>query len=243
MRHLQDIISVAVWYLENAFTLHKTEVQAMLDKQIPGTLAWYREKTLAFQYNHTVVLIDYRPGYATEDADAQIIKYCHCTELITEVVIKVAKENRDERLTSSEKDALLEYLHAIKYPGTPIHLVDQNADIMTVELDVYVDHQLMSSDGESLGVKNTYPVQEAIISFINESEFGGKLVVNSLVDIIQAVDGVKRVSLKLIMAETDTNQGEPIIIFNLAGGIDLTEYESEAGHFIIDEADLTINYL
>jgi len=242
LRHLQDIIVVAVWHLENLFGLHKTEIQALLDKNIPGTLGWYREKVLKFQYGDTVVLIDYRPGYTIEDIAKQIIKYAHIAEQTGGIVVKVAKEDRTILLTGPEEDALVDYIHNIKYPGTSVFIVNLLADAITVELDIWVNPQLIDSTGLLIGELDEYPVKEAIMNYINQGEFGGLFVIQDFIDVIQAVEGVEKVRLLLVEAVPYSQIPIPVIIFDLASGIDLTEYESEAGHLIIESNDLTINY-
>lgn len=240
LRHLQDVIAVAVWLLQELFAAHKTEVQEIVDAARPGTLAWYRQQALNFQYGHELVLIDYIPGYAEEDEDAKIIAYCDVTENIGGIVMKVAKVDRTEVLTEAEDEAFRAYLSKIKHPGTSVALVNQLADEIVIDVDLVVNHEIINSQGKLQGT-NTYPVSDAIDDYFENGEFGGKLYVDHLIDVIQAVEGVISVKLNYLDATSATLVNT--VIYDLSIGTNLMYYNSEAGHMVIDNGNSAINIL
>lgn len=252
LRHMQDVVAIAVWYLIDLFRQHKNTVENTIKNGRLYGLDWYRDMILTFQYGHDLVLkevyidnMKYKiPAYDEIDEEAQIVKYSDVIPQLGGIVARVAKADRTTLLTQDEKDALAEYLHKVKYPGTPIMIVNQPADQMEIEIDAVVDPQLIDSTGK--GVSTTaYPVKDAIENYFESGEFGGKLNVNDFEEMLQGdngVEGVVSVRIKIMKATTHTLINT--VIYDLANGIHLFEYESEAGHFSIDpDNDLTINYL
>lgn len=249
-RHMEDVVVLSVDMLNTLFATHKSIVQQIADSGIYGILPWYRQQTLNFQYGHELQIIEvdlgngitvYRPGYAVEDESAKIIKFVAITELVGGILVKVAKADRDELLITAELDALTAYLFKVKYPGTSVNIVNQPADAFTIEVDVFVNKELINTAGNKVGSISTKPVRSAILTFINEYQFGGQFDVNLFEDHIQSISGVENVRLHHISAESHTLVNT--VIYDLETGINNIEYISEAGHISIDEADLTINYL
>lgn len=248
-RHMEDVVAVAVDLLQTLYDTHQATVQQIADSGIYGIVPWYRSQILNFQYGHNLEVIEvdlgngitvYRPGYATEDEEAKIVAYAAVTESLGGILCKVAKEDRTVLLTTPEREALEAYLFKIKYPGTKINVVNQPADEFTVEVDVEVNKELINTSGEKISSSSTKPVEEAILSYLNESQFGGVFNVNLFEDHIQQVAGVVNVRLKIINVVTHTLIST--VVYDLSNGINQFDYVSEAGHIVIDEADLTINY-
>lgn len=237
LRHLQDVVAVATYIFQTILGLHKTEVQEIVGQARPATKGWYRARILEFQYGYSLEVVDGVPAYSEINEDARIIAFCHIAELIGMVVAKVAKEDREELLTQGELDALDDYIRDVKYPGTAVLVVNQPADELTMELDVWVDPAKIDSQGRTPGT-STYPISDAINTYFEEAEFGGKLSVSAFVDAIQQLDGVEEIRLLYIEANTHTDVNT--VIFDLENGINEVTYDSEAGHMIVADP-LTIN--
>ena len=233
-RHFTDIVAVAYRYLTDIFSIHKLQVQQIADSMQIGTFEWWRQQMFLFQYGYNLSIIDYRSNYETIDEDARIIKYCYVIEQIDKVVIKIAKYPKTELLTQDEEDAILDYIFKIKYPGTKTMIVNQLADEITLSVDVYVNHEIIEVTGN-------VSIKVSIIAYINNSEFGGIITVNALIDYIQSIDGVKDLNLKQLSADTST--GKNTVIYNLNSGINEISYESESGHYMLPSGNLTLNLI
>ncbi|MEZ5195128.1 MAG: hypothetical protein R2764_01615 [Bacteroidales bacterium] len=156
------------------------------------------------------------------------------------MIVKVAKEDKTELMSSAERDAFDAYMFDIKYPGTSIFVVNQLPDRFTIEVDVIVNKQIIDLTGSKIDNSLSKPVKEAILNFANGSEFGGVFSVNEIEDVIQAVDGV--LSVRLMHISALAYSGNTTIVYDLASGINILQYVSEAGHISLSEDDLTINY-
>lgn len=243
LRHMQDIVAIAVWHLQNLFALHKTEIDAQMERQYVHTLGWWRSQILAFQLGDDLTLVDYRPAYVMIDETAQIIKYCHCIDFDGKIQIKVAKDKRTELLSLAEKDALDVYINQIKYPGTKYQVINLLPDIVAMVVDVFIDKQTIDLDGKQIG-GDAYPVKEGIIAKVNDTEFGGELIVTDLIAYILSINGVEDVVLHNLESAYDPGVG-PLLhtfIYLLEDGINLGRHSAVSGHFTTDEVYLTINY-
>jgi hypothetical protein len=239
LSHLQDVVALAVLYLQDLFSIHKTKVETIVASAHPGTIAWYGDQILKFQYGHDLTVIDYKPQYETIDEDAQIIKYVHVTEQLGGIVVKVAKEDKQELLTLNELNAFKDFLHDIKYPGTTTLIVNQPADEVTVDIEVFVNPQILDSNGKHIS-ETDYPVKQAIMDYFNNSVFGGKLQVSKFDDAVQEINGVEDIKLNGI--SMITHSAVNTTVFDLATGVNVVHYDSEAGHFLLVEENLTITY-
>jgi hypothetical protein len=240
LRHMQDVVAVAYRYLLDLFAVHRVELQEFADSMVPGTILWYRDQLLLFQSGYELEIIDFRPAYSVIDEEARIVAYAHVKEMLGGIMCKVAKADRTELFTVPELNAIDAYMKKIKHPGTAVLIVNQPGDAITIEVDVEINKELIDEDGKLIGT-TTYPVKDGIIDYINDGEFGGILTMNAMIDTIQSINGVELVRLKLVSATTHTLVDT--VIFDLSEGINLMSYESEAGYMVLDEADLTINYL
>ncbi|MEZ5195127.1 MAG: hypothetical protein R2764_01610 [Bacteroidales bacterium] len=91
LRHMQDVVAIAVKFLTELFESHKRTVQLIADSVQFGTINWYRAQVLKFQLGYDVDVISYdvgngdvvyRAGYTVEDATAQIIKHAAIAEAL-----------------------------------------------------------------------------------------------------------------------------------------------------------------
>ena len=74
-RHIKQSAAFAIRTIEEMLDTHSAEVESRLNRQRIGTRAWYAEQALRYQHGQKVALIDGRPGYATDAAEARIIRH------------------------------------------------------------------------------------------------------------------------------------------------------------------------
>ncbi len=211
------IVAVTVWFLEKLFDLHKQDVDDSLETLMPHTARWYRTKALAFQYGFDLLVDSDKfdnTGYTDEQIeDSMIVKYSAVVETQDEsrLVVKIATEDETETLTPvtvEQLTAFTGYMAEVKDAGVRVTVINYLPDRLKLNLRIVRDPLVLDANGMHLVYAN-FPVNEAIQEFMKELPFNGELSLQSLVDKIQAADGVKDLNLDLaqtawIDAETDT---------------------------------------
>ena len=191
------IIAVAHFTLESIFDALKLYVNAQLATLKPHTARWYRDKTLGFMLDMTLVPDeDYYDTSGMSDSEiaaAKVVKYAAAKEATDSsfLTIKVAGETGVVRSKLSDEVAIqvAAYIQEVKDIGVRINLVNQDADIFNCELDIYYDPILLPDT-----VKDS--VNAALASYIQNLTFNGEYTNQSLVDTLQKLDGVRIAELK-----------------------------------------------
>lgn len=173
------------------------------------------------------------------DADARMIvdRVAVLESEDGELVVKVAHDNSGvlEPLANDEADRLHFYLNQMKVPGVRIRLINQEADLLKVTLNVYVDPQQIDlTTGQQLNLTEVVnPVKAAITDYLTKLEFNGAFVTNFFEASIQAKDGI-------LLCEV-------LVLQHKYAAFDFTDFTTfkvpQAGYFKIEDVDLTINYL
>lgn len=188
------ITAVAIWSTENLFDLFKIEMTELGKRLITGTSIWYWSK--CFEYQHGDFLIwnttTSRFEYATNNPSVQIIKRAAVIDLTGLVVVKVAKETAGVPvpLTAPELVSFTYYMNLIKFAGTNMNVISLPADLLKIYLTVKVDPLILLSNGESIVLSGTFPVEDTIKEYISTLPFDGTLNLTALVDAIQKTSGV-----------------------------------------------------
>ncbi len=203
-RLLIYIVAFAIWTLEKLFGLHSKEVDAKLEQLKPHTARWYRNKALAFQYGFDLLADTDKfdnNGKTPEQIQAsKIVKYSAVTESEDEsrLIVKIATE-QDGKLTpvTTEQQAAFEaYLFEVKDAGVRTTVINYLPDRLKLNIRIVRDMLVLDANGMDITTAK-YPVNEAIEEFMKELPFNGELSLQSLVDKIQAVKGVKDLALDL----------------------------------------------
>lgn len=183
------------------FEAHRKYVDYRLANQKAGTLAWYRQKALAFQWGFMLIKntdkFDNSSHTNQEIEDSKIIKYATANngEAKGTIVIKVATEVNGELSTISpeQETAIKEYFKpekGVAFAGDEVVLINHIADKLFLNLRIYVDALVIDKTGLSNHL-GTRPIEEALQGFMKELPFNGELVLQSLVDKLQVIEGVK----------------------------------------------------
>ena len=198
-----------------------------------GTIDWYMDKILNFQYGYPVVWNGNQFEYTTVDEDAKIVKYVSIVQTGNVVTAKVAKDNAGlpEALTTAEVTALQGYLNEIAFLGVYINVLSLDADLLDLDVTVFVDGMQLRTDGTD--INNNKPVKDAINKYLAELDFNGTFRIISLIDAIQAVDGVTNVVIDSCILNTALNN---VDVLNALG----QQVQSYAGY--IKTNNLNINY-
>lgn len=213
--HLFFIVASCIIDLRKYFTAHRAYVDDRLANQKAGTLPWYRAKALEFQYGFDLITDrdKFDNGTATEQEieDSKVIKYAAVNEgdKPGTIVIKVATEVNEKLATlpTEVEASLKEYYKEIGFAGDRITIINHLADKLFLNLKIYVDPLVLDTSGTSklFGGK---PVEDALQEFMKELPFNGELVLQSLVDKLQLVEGVRIAHIQEVKSSSlDANSG------------------------------------
>lgn len=193
------IVAYAIWIHEQFFANHVAEVETIAARAIAGTARWYQYYALQYQDGYLLEWDNtaFQYKYATLDTAAQIVKLAAITENPTGgIIAKVAKVSgtTPEPLAAPELSAFISYMNEIKFAGTFLAVISENADDIKIYADLYYNGtQLLSN------VK--VAVESAINSYLSKLPFDGIFQLSKLQDAIQNVPGIVDVSLTLVQAK------------------------------------------
>ena len=201
------LTAVAIWTHESLWELFRIEVQKVADSAIVGTVPWYQGQVFKYQHGDT---LEYDPvtgkyAYPAIDVDAQIVKRCAVIEQPDGVLaFKVAKlsSGAPVALDSSEQSALVQYIKKVRFAGTRFTLLSGNGDIIRIQATIYYDGIVPEATMKT-------SVQAAITNYIGALPFNGELLLSTLVDKIQSVDGV--LDAVLVSAQTKSISSNPYV--------------------------------
>lgn len=196
------VIASAIWLLESIFDNHKKEIDTALYEQKSGTPRWYRNMSLAFQYGFDLLEDSDKfdnTGYTDDQIEAsKIIKYCSVKESIesNRLTIKVAGESGENLipLDDTQITAFLQYMTEIKYAGVKLNVVNNPADKLLLNMQIYRDVLVIDENGVSI-LNGDKPVEKAIRAYMKALPFDGELVLNDLIAHLRAVEGVKNANI------------------------------------------------
>ncbi len=185
-----------------------------------------------FQYDLTNVL----------DATARkIIARCAVLESNDEeIVVKIAVENNGnlEPATQPQADRILAYLKKMKVPGIPVRLINQSADLLKIDLTVYVNPLIIDTvTGKLLNTsENIFPAKKAGLDYLaslTKFELNGIFVKQHYGIALEQSEGIELVEINSCKWKYAAFPFQEIDKWIVA----------ESGYFKLTEANLTINYL
>jgi len=207
-----DVIANAIYTEESFIDQLKAEIDQKIDEQQSGTASWYQTKCFEFQLGDD---LQNDGTYAVIDETKQIITRASVTENDTGVLlIKVAKGSvgNETQLDSSELSQFAEYIEKIKFAGTQVSVISLNADEMRITGTIYYDP-----------IFSVTQIQERVRTSLEtyiESEipFNGIILYNTIVDVLQRVDGVYDINLSELMIRASGADNIVTISYQLASG-------------------------
>ena len=236
------IVAVSIWTLEVLFDLYRTEITELVASKKPHTLRWYQSKALAYQHGGTLSLAndEYNNTGLTDDqiAEQKIIAEAAVTEVDNILYVKVQKSSGDDlaELDLTETEAFTAYMTEVKDAGVKMIVRSVPADHLKIEVDVYYDATILSSDGARLDGTASTPVQDAAKAFLRELPFDGKYIKAHHVDALQAVEGVIVPEFRLCQTRRDDDPS--------FANVDVF-YDPYSGFlkFYDEETDLVLNFI
>ena len=230
------VVAAAIYLHEVVFDKHKAEVEAIADNLITGTARWYQEQSLLYQHGDALDFVNNKYVYSPINEANQIIKRAAALEVGGIVRIKVAKLDSNSlptALSSAEKTGFSTYVGQIKFAGTNVSITSNAADLLKIEYDIVYDPLVLDSTGQLIAESGTYPVVDAINTFIQNLPFNGVLNLTALTDAIQGAKGV----VDPVLNSAEAKYG------SLAYSTINKNYTADAGHMVIDPANPLSNTL
>ncbi len=224
------ITAVAISLFEQLLDVFKVDLEARIARAGAGTIPWLRDRILEFQSGDDVEYKDGVIAYPVVDITKQIITRCSVTQDGNRVVkAKVAKSEPPAPLSVDESTELEFYLNQIRFAGTQINIVNQDADFLAVSAVVEFDGQYASSIQDSVIAALT----SYLANLSTVENFNGLIEVNEIETAIRSATGAKRVKLTEVAVRA-YNQDfvDRNIVYSLSGGIDLLKFETIAGYAV-----------
>lgn len=233
------VVATGIWALEKLWDAFYLEVEALAASSHVGTLRWYVDQALKFQYGYALSLNSEGAWvYAVDDAASRIVVRAAAIENGSTVLLKVAKLSSGSlvALSGPEKNAFIAYIDDIKMAGTVVNVLTDGPDYLKVVMDVYYDPLVLNPNGSLILDGAVFPVRDAITAHVANLSFNGALVLTNLVDAAQAAEGV----VNPVLISAGARYG-----FFALSAIDV-QYVAYAGHMAIDPGfplSGTLNYI
>ena len=220
------IVASCIALFEQLQDLFKQDLEAIAASAAPSTPQWTRNKVMKFQtgdiaeLNTDTFVIE----YPTINTANQIITRCAVvTAPNRTVLIKVAKSDPPVPLSVGEESELDAYIETWNPAGIVYVIVNEDSDKLEVDADIYYN-------GQFTGVIQAN-VEAALEAYMANLPFNGVVSNQSIVDAIQAVDGVVNVSLNKVLIRKDTDAyGAGTTLYNLSMGVDSVQYQTFSGY-------------
>lgn len=232
------IVAAAIYTHEVLFDTHTKDVEDYIANMKPHSLRWYVNKAKAFQ--HGCSLIEGTDQYDNssleqdEIEDLQVVKYAAATESQATVYLKVATDgsNGKEPLSAEDVAGLKEYMAEIKDAGVRIDIVNEQASVLHLNIDIHYNPMVMNGNGVNLQT-GRHDVDDTIKAYIENLPFNGEYRNVALIDALQKVDGV------VIPELTGAYQSYDGEIFTRIDAM----AQPYSGYYAYDPENITINYL
>jgi len=240
------VCAVAIRVIEDLFDVLEDNVEARRLEIPVGVKRWYASESLVYQFGDTLEFADGRLDYAIID-DTKYVVDLSAVDIVNGVtVIKVAKVTAGVAgpLSATELAGFTQYWIEKRFAGTTISIISQDADLLKAYYTVTRDSQVLASDGSLLTDPASFPVEDAINSFLQTFQaenFDGTLQVMSLTDAIQGAVGVTNVVATAIEAKPYNSATYQDVLSNSQ-----QKYVATAGYSKIDPLfplSTTINYV
>lgn len=223
------VVALAIYVHEVLWDAYRQEVEDRAEELIPGTLRWYYEQCLIFQYGDGLSYIDGIYQYFPVNEANRIIERAAAVEVGDQVQLKVAKldgSGLPTPLLPAEIAAFEEFVDTIKFAGTNTLVISEVADLLKVVYTIFYDPLVLAADGSLLSDPATFPVEDAITGYIQDMPFNGVFFGSKMEDAIQGAVGVVGYARTALEAKYGA----------LPYSIVAEAYGSNAGHMDIDPA-------
>lgn len=236
-------VATAMFVMQELFDQFKIDISAILNAQLSGTVNWYAYKAMLFQYGMELVpeTDSYdNTGLTSEQITAmRVVKYAAAVESKDKSIlyVKVATDDGNgvrQPLSSTQLTAFKQYLNDVQYAGVRIIVINDPADEMKLQIDIYYDPLVLDETGIRLDGTSNTPVQDAIRNYLANLPFNGTYTNQGLVDTLQLIYGVRIAEIKSVASR-------------YGAYTEFTEINAReiahAGYYQISDANLNLNFI
>jgi hypothetical protein len=171
-------------------------------------------QVLKFQLGYELVWDGNKYVYAVDDAAARIITRCAIQDDGGIIRVKVAKGASPVQLSSAEETSFNAYMQQIKFAGSNLLVVNFPSDKLRFQIDIYYNAQV------ELPVIRAN-CEAAILGYLANFEFNGRVIAANLTDALQRVEGVVIPVINFLDRSTvDAPAWQPVGV----------EYQTSAGY-------------
>jgi hypothetical protein len=236
------VVSASMYVFEVIVDNLMNDIQKVADSAPSGNESWLRQKMLNFQYGDTITINTtdntlenyYVPEYAVIDTAKQIVTQCAVSDSQTGVEIKVAKGTIGALtpLTAPELSALQNYYYGSSYTqgigfsGIVATFINLYSDRIRIEADVYY----LGQNIEATVKADVITAIDTFLSSFADDNFGGNIYMIKLIDAIQEVEGVSRVTINDLKVRPNTTPLGSAITLDVQG-----VYQTIAGHILSED--------
>lgn len=182
------VVAVAQYATEWMFEQFKADVDKRINAALPGTISWYWNKVMNFQYGTD---LNQYGNYDLIDPSRMIISHCSVLEVYNGIMVKVNKGDDFDVLDEKEKNALAAYLNRIKFAGTAVSVYSYQPDDMNLEIRIWRNPLVLNDDGSAVSGDGRNLIEEAVKKYLDGIVYGGRFNKTKLIDAIQSVEGVE----------------------------------------------------
>jgi hypothetical protein len=191
-RNIKYVIAFIVRSLEILLDKQKKEISRLIDDTETGTLSWYVDQALKFQYGDYLSLTNNRPKYNLLNRDKQIIKRAMIRETNEGLELLCVKESKGKpsSLNEDEVKAFSDYMNKVKFAGIPLNVRSLSADKFSAKITVQIDPLVFLSDGRRIASRKK-EIEETVKKYLENFDFDGVFYLSKFVDTLQNIEGVE----------------------------------------------------
>jgi hypothetical protein len=206
-RNFMYVVAFIANFVRELQDVHETEVSALIDNQKLTNLNYYREVVFNYRDGHPFgrETLSYTGTYTDEEIEAaKVVKRAAADETtengIKKISLKLATEVDSElqELEENTLNRIKEYVFINAPAGTNLSIISIRPDELKLEVDVYIDPQVLTTSGVRVDGTSNDVIATAVDEFFADQnfKFDGELVLSLLEDKIQAVQGVQDRSVR-----------------------------------------------
>jgi hypothetical protein len=223
------IVATSIAILEQLQDVFQVNNEAIVNLSAPQTAQWLQDRVFKFQYDATtpqvLQLIDLIPQYSVVDETKRIVTRCSVTSNLTnKVLVKVAKSETPEALTSPEISALQTYVDTLGVAGIKYVVSSTNSD------KIYIQAQVFFAGAYSAIIQAN--VIASIETYLGSLPFNGTLKLSDLEIAIRNTEGVNDVIFNNVKCRRDADALSAATSLVLANTVITKQWATVAGYIV-----------
>lgn len=235
-------ISVVMAFVFRAFDKLNIDVEKLLREKKAHSPNWYASMAKLFQYGYDLIpdTDTYDNSNLTDEQieQSRIVKFAAARSKKNKSILylKVATGSNEAKqpLSANQLAAFKSYIQLIQDGGVNIQIINDPADEIYIEMDVYFNPLILDRYGKRLDGSSDTPVQDAIKYYVHNLQFNGMYINAQLIDAVQAVYGVEFPEPKRVASRYGAYAD-----FSEIDGKEV----ANSGYYIVKDENLKLNFI